>query len=91
MVRINGSHRVYLLLNSFLVLGNFVYANLMGTPVFVIGDREVAEELLNLRGKISASRPPNVLALELCVAFPTRKPIIDKSCLEWAGTSGIWH
>ena len=39
----------------------------MGTPVYVIGDREVAEELLNVRGKISASRPPNVLVLELYV------------------------
>jgi len=41
----------------------------MGMPVFVIGDREVAEELLNARGKISAARPRNVLALELCVTF----------------------
>jgi hypothetical protein len=50
----------------------------MGTPVFIIGDREVAEELLNVRGKISASRPPNVLAMELCVALPTRKLVIDR-------------
>ena len=42
-----------------------MYANLMGMPVFIIGDREVAEELLNARGRISASRPPNVLTLDL--------------------------
>jgi hypothetical protein len=42
----------------------------MGMPVLVIGDREVAEELLNVRGKITASRPPNVLGLELCGTFP---------------------
>ena len=60
----------------------------MGTPVFIIGDREAAEELLNVRGRISASRPPNVLALELCVGLPTHKLVIDTS-LEWAGVSGI--
>jgi hypothetical protein len=76
MVRINGSYRIHLSLKSVLVLGNFVYANLMGTPVFVIGDREVANELLNVRGKMSASRPPNVLALELCVAFPLADPLL---------------
>jgi hypothetical protein len=44
----------------------------MGTPVFIIGDREVAEELLNVRGRISAGRPPSVLTLELYVAFRTQ-------------------
>ena len=76
MVRINPSHQLDL--SPTLVLGNFVYANLMGTPVFIIGDREIAEELLNVRGRISASRPPNVLALELCVAFAARKFVTDK-------------
>jgi hypothetical protein len=51
----------------------------MGTPVFIIGDRAIAEELLNVRGRISASRPPNVLVLELYVAFPTHKLVINKS------------
>jgi len=40
----------------------------MGAPVFIISDREVAEELLNVRGRISAGRPPNVLGLELYAA-----------------------
>jgi hypothetical protein len=72
--------------------GNLVYANLMGMPIFVIGDREVAEELLNVRGGISAGRPPNVLVQELCVAFPTRKRrAIDKSYLGWASLSGMLH
>ena len=61
----------------------------MGLPVYVIGDRGIAEELLNVRGRLSASRPPNVLAIELCGALPTRKLIIDKSCVEWAGVNGI--
>ena len=74
-----------------LVPGNLVYANLMGMPVFVIGDREVAEELLNVRGRISASRAPNVLARELCVAFPMSKLVINASCPGWARTSGIWY
>jgi len=64
----------------------------MGMPVFVIGDREVAEELLNVRGRISAGRPPNLLFMELYVSFPTCKlAIIDELCLEWAGTNGIYH
>ena len=63
----------------------------MGLPVFVIGDREIAEELLNVRGKVTASRPQNVLGLELCGALPTRKLIIDKLCTEWAGTNGIFR
>jgi hypothetical protein len=71
--------------------GNLVYANLMGMPVFVISEREVAEELLNVRGGISAGRPPNVMVQELCVAFPTRKRVIDKSYLEWACLSGMFH
>ena len=50
-----------------LLIGNFVYANLMGMPIFIIGDREIAEELLNTRGKFSASRPPNTMVAELCV------------------------
>ena len=66
-------------------IGNFIYANLMGMPVFVIGDREVAEELLNARGKISASRPRNVLALELCVSFLTGKLAIDESFQDGLG------
>ena len=37
----------------------------MGMPVYVIGDRKIAEELLNVRGRLSANRPPNVLGLEL--------------------------
>ena len=72
-----------------LVPGNFVYANLMGMPVFIIGDREIAEELLNVRGRISASRPPNVLAMELCVARPTPKLGTEMPCPEWAGKNGI--
>ena len=76
---------------SVLASGDLVYANLMGRPVFIIGNREVAEELLNMRGGISAGRPPNVLVMELCVAFPTRKLVIDKLCLEWAGTNGTCH
>lgn len=71
-------------------LGNLVYANLMGKPVFVIGDREVAEELLNVRGKISASRPPNVLALELCVALPTPKFVTNRHVLARMGW-GEWN
>jgi len=71
--------------------GNLVYANLMGTPIYIIGDRKVAEELLNMRGSISAGRPPSVLVMELCVAFPTRKLVIDQLCLEWAGTNGTCH
>ena len=47
-----------------------MYANLVGMPVFIISDREVAEELLNERGKISAGRPRNGLLMDLCVAFP---------------------
>jgi len=85
----NSSHQVRPLTKPILILGNLIYANLLGTPVFVIGDIEVAEELLNVRGRISASRPPNVLALELCVALPTNKLDIDTSYLEWAGMSGI--
>jgi hypothetical protein len=69
--------------------GNLVYANLMGMPIFVIGERKAAEELLNMRGRISAGRPPNVLVQELCVAFPSGKRAIDKVYLEWAGLSGI--
>ena len=61
----------------------------MGMPVYVIGDREIAEELLNVRGRVSSGRPPNVLGLELCVAMPIRKLIIDKLCIEWAGVNGI--
>jgi hypothetical protein len=61
----------------------------MGMPIFVISERKVAEELLNVRGKISAGRAPNVLAEELCVAFLTRKRAIDKVYLEWAWLSGI--
>jgi len=71
-----------------LVLGSLIYANLLGTPVFVVGDREAAEELLNVRGKITASRPPNVLAMELCATLPAHKVVIDVSYLEWAGMSG---
>ena len=67
-----------LLVQPILLLGNFVYANLMGMPVYVIGDREIAEELLNVRGRLSANRPPNVLGLELCGNMLTRKVIIDK-------------
>jgi hypothetical protein len=63
----------------------------MGMPIFVIGERKVAEELLNVRGKISAGRPPNVLVQELCVAFPTRSRAIDRVYLEWAGLSGIFQ
>jgi hypothetical protein len=59
--------------------GNFIYANLMGMPVFVISDPGVAEELLNVRGRISAGRPPNILGTELYVALSTRKPAINKS------------
>ena len=55
-----------------------MYANLMGMPVYIIGDREIAEELLNARGRISSGRPPNVLGLELCGDMLTRKVIIDK-------------
>ena len=69
MVRINSTHSVDRSPIPLLVLGDFVYANLVGMPVFIIGDREVAEELLNARGRISASRPPNVLTLDLCVAL----------------------
>ena len=54
-----------------------MYANLMGTPVYVIGDRDIAEELLNVRGRVSAGRPPNVLGLELCGDMPTCKVITD--------------
>ena len=61
----------------------------MGTPVYVIGDREIAEELLNVRGRVSSSRPPNVLGLELCGNMPTFKVITDASCIEWAGMNGI--
>ena len=61
----------------------------MGVPVYVIGDRQIAEELLNARGRVSAGRPPNVLGLELCGDMPTRKVITDKSCTEWAGMNGI--
>lgn len=57
-----------------LLLGNLVYANLMGMPVFVIGDREIAEELLNTRGKISASRLPNIMGAELCVRSLANSP-----------------
>ena len=63
----------------------------MGLPVFVIGDREIAEELLNMRGRLSAGRPSNVLAIELCGALPSRKLIIDKLRIEWAGTTGIFR
>jgi hypothetical protein len=63
----------------------------MGTPVFIIGDRGVAEELLNVRGRISASRPHNVLALELYVAFPTYKLVIIQLCPGWTGMNGICH
>ena len=66
-----------------------MYANLMGTPVYVIGDRDIAEELLNVRGRVSAGRPPNVLGLELCGDMLTRKVITDESCIEWAGMNGI--
>ena len=66
-----------------------MYANLMGVPIFVIGERKVAEELLSTRGRISAGRPSNVLVQELCVTFPTRNGAIDKVYLEWAGLSGI--
>ena len=61
----------------------------MGTPVFIIGDREIAEELLTVRGRISASRPPNVLAMELCVYLPARELVTDMSCPEWVGKNGI--
>ena len=53
-----------------------MYANLMGIPVFVIGDREIAEELLNVRGRVSAARPPNVLGLELCAALPPANSLL---------------
>ena len=79
MVSVNTSHSIVLSLNLFLVLGSLIYANLLGTPVFVIGDREAAEELLNVRGKITANRPPNVLAMELCVPLPTHRLVIDVS------------
>ena len=69
MVRINSTHSVGRSPIPPLVLGDFVYANLVGMPVFIIGDREAAEELLNARGRISASRPPNILTLDLCVAL----------------------
>ena len=49
----------------------------------------MAEELLNIRGKISASRPPNVLDMELCVALLARKFVTDMSCPEWVGKNGI--
>jgi hypothetical protein len=61
----------------------------MGMPIFVIGERKVAEELLNVRGGMSAGRPRNVLVEELCVVFPTRRRAIDKVYLEWAGRSGM--
>ena len=80
-----------LFIESPLAPGHLVYANLMGTPVFIIGDRQVAEELLNTRGAVSAGRPPNVLVMELCVAFPTRELVMTKLCLEWAGTNGTCH
>jgi len=88
----NCSSSNRLLTKSFLVPGGIVYANLMGMPVFVISDREVAEELLNVRGRFSDSRPYNVLFMELYVAFPTcNLVIIDKLCPEWAGTNGLCH
>jgi len=81
-----------LLTKSFLVSGDIVYANLTGMPVFVVGSHEVAEELLNVRGRISAGRPSNVLVTELCVALPTWKLIIiDKPRPGWAGTNGVFH
>ena len=61
----------------------------MGMPVFVIGDREIAEELLNVRGRVSSSRPPNVLGLELYATSPTRQLTINDPCIEWAGTNGV--
>jgi hypothetical protein len=63
----------------------------MGKPVFIIGDRAMAEELLNVRGRISASRPSNTLVLELYVAFPTHKLDTDGPRQGWAGTNGMWH
>ena len=69
-----------------------MYANLMGMPVFVIGSREVAEELLNVRGRISAGRPFNLLVMELCVALPICQfVIIDKLRPEWVGANGVFH
>jgi len=59
------------------VLGNLVYADLMGMPVFITSDREVAEELLNVRGRISGGRPPNVLGLELYVASQHTNSLIS--------------
>jgi hypothetical protein len=57
----------------------------MGMPIFVIGERKVAEELLNVRGGISAGRPSNVLVQELCVAPRTHRRAIDKiSRMGWA-------
>ena len=80
MVRIDGSHSINLsLTRPVLVPGNLVYANLLGMPIFVIGNHKVAEELLNVRGRVSASRPPNVLVMELCVALLTRKRVIHLS------------
>jgi len=49
----------------------------MGTPVYVIGDGEMAEDPLNVRGKISSSSPPNVLVLELCVTSPMSKLVTN--------------
>jgi len=63
----------------------------MGMPVFVIGDREIAEELLTVRGRVTSSRPPNVLGLELYGALPSRKLVIDEPRIEWAGTNGIFR
>jgi len=39
-----------------------------------------------VRGRTSASRPPNVLALELYVTVPTPRPIIKNSYFELADT-----
>ena len=39
-----------------------------------------------MRGRTSAGRPPNVLALELYLTIPTPRPIINNSYFELADT-----
>jgi len=81
-IYLDASHKITLSLIPLLVLGNFVYVNVMGMPVFVIDDHKVAEQLPNVRGRMNASRPPIVLALGLCVVLLNRTLVSNKFCLE---------
>jgi hypothetical protein len=48
-----------------LFLGGFVYAKLLGTPIYIMCDPRAVEDILMENGKHSAGRPSNVMVQEV--------------------------